>query len=73
LINKKSNFAIREWVGVFINMRAIRLFLVKGFRPSKGFILNVPGMIPAAYITYGGMIDQYGINSQLVVRDGIRK
>ena len=34
---------------------------------------NVPGMIPAAYITYGGMIDQYGINSQLVARDRIRK
>jgi hypothetical protein len=34
---------------------------------------DVPGMIPAAYITYGGMIDQYGINSQLVARDRIRK
>ncbi len=32
-------------------------------------VFNFPGMIPAAAITYGGMADQYGISSQLAIRD----
>ncbi|SSC11118.1 hypothetical protein BPUTSESOX_475 [uncultured Gammaproteobacteria bacterium] len=36
-------------------------------------VFNVPGMIPAAVITYGGMADAYGISAQLTVKDRIRK
>jgi hypothetical protein len=36
-------------------------------------VFNVPGMIPAAVITYGGMTDAYGISAQLAVKDRIRK
>ncbi len=36
-------------------------------------IFNVPGMAAAAVITYGGMIDAYGISAQLVVRDRVKR
>jgi hypothetical protein len=29
-------------------------------------VFNVPGMIPAAVITYGGMTDAYGISAPLI-------